>query len=141
MNSSEDITKKKIFTPWTYVAGSILFALATFNYLSLYGTVHWQITTQSYKLNKLVNNLVEIKRETPSLQTKEIEKIITAMKHSAETLEDNSWFLMRRTGIYQFTGIMSFLLSMLSFREKPRWIGLISLPFGIWGLIMSMVIM
>jgi hypothetical protein len=61
-------------------------------------------------------------------------------RHSEEAKLASSK-LMCLTGIYRLIGLITLLLAGSCFLFKPRWVGLVALPIGIYAANLSMIIM
>ena len=108
----------------------------------MYGTVHWPLLTSSFKLKahvekvsadnealKLIENNINLKKMYDDLPT------------ISDKMHTSGWKLMGQAGKLRLFGLIAVLLSIFAFFCRPWWVGLIALPFGIYALNLSMIIM
>jgi hypothetical protein len=70
-----------------------------------------------------------------------LRKFYNDLPNISEKIQTAGWKLMSDTGLYHITGLVSFLLAIFAFFCRPRWVGVIALPFGIYSINLAMVIM
>jgi hypothetical protein len=110
--------------------------------LSMYGTVHWPLLSSSYKLEAHIGNVSEDKEALKIIKNNENLKILfDDLPTISEKINKSGWDLMGQAGKIRLSGLIAMLLSILAFFCRPWWVGFIALPFGIYSLNLSMVIM
>ena len=110
--------------------------------LSMYGIVHWRILTSSYKLKSHIKRVSEDKEVSKLIDNnKNLKQLFDDLPTISEKLHTSGWDLMGYAGRLRLFGLLAVLLSFFAFFCRPRWIGFIALPFGLYSLKLSMVLM
>jgi hypothetical protein len=135
--------RKFFASPWPFVVAAILFAVVTPNYLSLYGYGHWSVTQTAFILEvdseKLTNEIIP---KVTAVGTKnEIAQISERLKHHSDELKEAGGKIMGSGAAYHLTGLISLLFTAFAFACRPRWAGIISLPFGLYAMKYFFIIM
>jgi hypothetical protein len=116
--------------------------LLTSHLLSMYSTVHWPILTSSYNLKSHIENISEDEKANQIVMENEnLRKFFDDLPNISDKIHTAGWELMGKTGLYHLTGLFSFLLAIFTFFCRPRWVGIIALPFGIYSLSLAAIIM
>lgn len=126
---------------WLLVEASILLAAVTYLLFTMYGTVHWPLASSAARLaDQVREDQLHQVMANPDLRTHPTAEMATRKK-AAEDFYLGVSRLFRITGAYRFTGWASFVLGLAAFTGRPRWAGLVSLPFAIFGLATAQTIM
>jgi Flp pilus assembly protein TadB len=130
-------------TPWPFVVASLFLAVATHYLYGLYGIVHWQVMRPSIRLEMDIKSLASQSSASQKKSSAENDwnEILERMKRYSKDLSAASSSLMKRTATYHITGIVSLLFTAVAFLGKPRWAGLVSLPFSFYAAFLSFIIM
>jgi hypothetical protein len=108
----------------------------------MYGTVPWPILTSSYKLKAHMESIAKDQEAKQIVEENDnLRKFYNDLPNISEKFQTAGWKLMSDTGLYHITGLVSFLLAILTFLCRPRWVGFIALPFGIYSINLAMIIM
>ena len=111
--------------------------------LGLYGIVHWQVMRPSIQLEMDIKSLASQSSTSQKKSSGENDRteILERMKRYSKDLSAASSSLMKRTATYHITGIVSLLFTVVAFLGKPRWAGLVSLPFSLYAASLFFIIM
>jgi hypothetical protein len=142
MGKTDEVKRKKI-SAWPFLLITIFLTIATHYLLYLYGIVHWEIgvpaTSLLYEMDSRI--IEDANKEKAGTLTGEESWRIEHTKKSIDRLVKAHSALMRGTGIYPLTGFLSFFFSIFTFTRRPRWVGFIALPFGLYGGLLSLIVM
>lgn len=140
----DNIRRRRFFvSPWPFVSAAILFALVTPNYLGLYGYGHWSVTQTAFRIeveSEKLTNVIYPKVVDESAK-KDIEMLSKSMKDSSNKLKKAGSKIMGSGTVYHFTGLFSLVFTAFAFTCKPRWAGILSLPFSVYAMKYFFIIM
>jgi len=127
---------------WYVLILCAISTLLTWHLLSMYGTVHWPILTSSYKLKAHIESIDKDQEAKQIVENNDnLRKFYNDLPNISEKIQTAGWKLMSDTGLYHITGLVSFLLAIFTFFCRPRWVGFIALPLGIYSINFAMIIM
>lgn len=108
----------------------------------MYGVVHWPLLTSSYKLKTHIESVSVDKEALKLIQNNEnLKKMYDDLPTISEKLQTSGWSLMGQAGRLRMSGLIAVLLSVFAFFCHPWWVGFIALPFGIYALNLSTIVM
>ena len=116
---------------------TVSFCLLTFLLLTPYSLVHWKIASQR---GALYNVALDLSKHTAD-GSHPLQGHVDQLRGLVESLGESHSTVLAYLEVYHVTGLMAFLFSVFSFRARPRWLALVSLPFGLAGLFGAFVIM
>jgi hypothetical protein len=139
-----DPKRRFLKSPWLLVTIAIILSLITPCLLDLYGVGHWPIMQTAYVLEGEAKALSS--EVIPSIQgddkvRKKALGIAEQLNESSKKLKRAGAVIMRAGALYHLTALVSFLCTAFAFFFRPRWGGLISLPFSLFAMIFFFVIM
>ena len=116
-------------------------ALITLYQLRIFTILHWQVAHPYHSYKALVDSLsYEHENYLENNTDNKISMdIINKAKRDVDFLFDGTKRIISMTQTYRITGLITFIVSLVSFIGKPRWVSIVTLPFGIFGLILSSV--
>ena len=140
-NVIKRIPQLKISSWYVFILCAIS-TLLTSHLLSMYSTVHWPILTSSYNLKSHIDKYSEDeKAKQIVMQNDNLRKLFDDLPNISDKIHTAGWKLMGDTGLYHISGLLSFILAIFTFFCRPRWVGIIALPIGIYALTLATVIM
>jgi hypothetical protein len=108
----------------------------------MYSLVHWPILTSSYSLKSHIENIENDEQAKEIINNnKNLKRLFDELPNISEKIQNAGWKLMNGTGLYHISGLISFLLSIFAFFCRPRWVGFIALPLGIYAMTLATIIM
>ncbi len=127
---------------WYILILCAITTLFTSHLLSMYSTVHWPILTSSYNLKLHIKNIaIDEELNKIIMKNDKLKELFEDLPNISEKIHTAGWKLMGDAGIYHISGLVSFILAIFTFLCRPRWVGIIALPVGVYSLKMSMTIM
>ena len=146
MNKIEEASDNRpIKSCWPYVSTSIILSLMTIWLFSIYSIVHWGIWIPSGHIStsieylKIDNEAHENFTDDKGLPGKSCDRM-EYMVFSANKIKEASSKLIGSLEKYRLLGFLSTIILCMSFWRKPRWGGLIALPFVLIALLLSIVV-
>jgi hypothetical protein len=129
----KQVSSRVITSPWPFVVVSIALTIATHFLFSLYGTIHWQIWVPSAAVSSLTDSLAanEVAAEN--------QKRILLMKESSAKISKASGRLLGTLEIHRLLGLGSAVSVLMAIQRRPRWAGLIALPFALYAVVLSVI--
>ena len=86
--------------------------------------------------------LQELQGQEPLIENnKNLKKLFKDLPSISEKIQTSGWDLMGQAGRLRLSGLVTVLLSIFTLFCRPRWVGLIALPFGLYSLKLSMILM
>jgi len=114
----------------------------TAHLFSMYGIVHWSILSTSYKLKSHIENVSNDEKANQIItENDSLKNLFDDLRNISKKFDTAGLRLMGKTGLYPISGLVSFILAIFAFFCRPRWVGLIALPIGIYSLNLAMIIM
>lgn len=114
----------------------------TFHFLSMYGTVHWPILNASYDLKSHIERISKDEKANRILKENDnLRRLFDDLPGISEKIHKAGWKLMRDTAWYHISGLLSFILAVFTFFCRPRCVGILALPFGLYSFYLAGIIM
>ena len=130
------------FSSWYILLLCLIGTLSTSHLLSMYSSVHWPILTSSSILKVHIDSISKDEgAKQLVMKNDNLKKLFDDLPNISEKIDKAGWILLGDAGWYHLTGIVSFILVIFSFFCRPRWVGIIALPFGLYSLILASIIM
>jgi hypothetical protein len=108
----------------------LLFACTMF-LLSLYSTVHWEISGGAAAVEVGVHHLVATKEmETGMANTATLQAMAKDVESRSASLHSAASGLLFKLESFRICAIATFLVSLLSVTARPRWLAFVSIPLG-----------
>ena len=136
----EDGSRRPKPSPWPFTVASLLFLVLTWYLLGLYSTVHWIIAPAEMRVRHEVDSLI-LDSEVEGTGVRIPEENRERLRDVCNGLRGHSGALLGRLEAYDFTGLISFLCSVVAVLRRPRWVGIIALAFGILGFYLAAIVM
>ncbi len=130
----------RTLSPWPFAVASLLLVALTVYLVHVYAIVHWQIISQEIRLRLEIEDLIAESRTDGSevqLPSDAIERLEQLLKRS----DSPSGTVLFYLEIYHVTGVAAAICSAVALLRKPRWVGIVSLPFGLLGLYLAAAVM
>ena len=140
-NALKRIPQLKV-SSWYVLILCAFCTLLTSHFLSMYSIVHWPILTSSYHIKAHLEKVAEDEEANKLIiENENLSKFFNALPNISDKIHTAGWDLMGKTGLYHITGLISFILAIFSFFCRPRWVGIITLPIGVYSLNLAAIIM
>jgi len=108
----------------------------------MYGTVHWPILNASYDLKSHIERISKDEKANRILKENDnLRRLFDDLPGISEKIHKAGWKLMRDTAWYHISGLLSFILAVFTFFCRPRWVGILALPFGRCSFYLAGIIM
>jgi len=108
----------------------------------MYGTVHWPILRSSYRLKSHIEKFSKDEKAKQIVTEDDtLKRLFDDLPGISENIDTAGWKLMRDTAWYHISGLLSFFLAVFTFFCRPRWVGIIALPFGLYSINLAGIIM
>jgi cell division protein FtsL len=127
-------------SPWPFAVASLLLAVLTVYLVRVYSIVHWEIMSQETRLRLEIQDLITESR-TDGSEVRVPSNAIERLEQLLERSDSPSGTVLFYLEIYHLTGVAAAICSAVALLRKPRWVGIVSLPFGLLGLYAAAVVM
>ena len=127
-----DNRSRKTPSPWPFALVPVLLAPLSWYLLGAYGTLHSAVD-RDIALKLEVEGLWIESQIDGSGVVIEPARVARLRELTEESLSRTSK-ARNRLEIYHLTGLVAFLCSVVALMRKPRWVGILALPFGLLGL-------
>jgi hypothetical protein len=138
----EYLANLRSISAWYVFTLCILFTLLSIYLIGLYSLVHWGIWNNSHMFERHMETLEnnnELKNHYIKV-TDTNEAYFEWMVSASRELSIKSETLLQRLAFFRLTGLISFLLSILTFFYRPKRVGFYALPFGLLGGLMGLIL-
>ncbi len=128
-------------TGWIHCVLTVLLAVVTFSLYCGYSEIHWNVLWNS----SLVQTMLEDLQQNPDIMTaldaQDKDEMLQMLIEKQDEVVEGSWRLLAFFSTYHLTGLLAFVVSLLSPFCKPRWLAIVSIPIGLIALRLSLIIM
>ena len=132
-----DNKKKSINISWVVVLLCIIFTFFSIYMMRIYSIFHWNIFPVAIGFGAYVTPEEKLALSDNTIDSEKNRFINTQHKKFVEGCGE----IFGQVSIYSLLGFIGFIFSIIPFFLKPRWIGFVSLPIGLFGLFITSMIM